>query len=175
MEKLNNFFEKLNFIIGKILVFVMILLILNVFYDVISRYFFHGGSIALQELEWHLFGVMILFGMSYTLKTEGHVRVDFIYNNLSPKKQALINILGTLIFIIPFALFIVYGSYDFVMDSYTTNEISDDPGGLTHRWIIKAMIPLSFIYLVITSIGYIIQNIIIYKENKKELENTSEV
>ena len=175
MEKLNNFFEKLNFIIGKILVFVMILLILNVFYDVISRYFFHGGSIALQELEWHLFGVMILFGMSYTLKTEGHVRVDFIYNNLSPKKQAIINIFGTIFFIIPFALFIVYGSYDFVMDSYTTNEISDDPGGLTHRWIIKAMIPLSFIYLVITSIGYIIQNIIIYKQNGKELENTSEI
>ena len=175
MEKLNNFFEKLNFIIGKILVLIMILLILNVFYDVISRYFFHGGSIALQELEWHFFGVMILFGMSYTLKTEGHVRVDFIYNNLSPKKQALINILGTIFFIIPFAIFIVYGSYDFVMDSYTTNEISDDPGGLTHRWIIKAMIPLSFIYLVITSIGYIIQNIIIYKQNKSELENTSEI
>ncbi len=175
MEKLNNFFEKLNFIIGKILVFVMILLILNVFYDVISRYFFHGGSIALQELEWHLFGVMILFGMSYTLREEGHVRVDFIYNNLSLKKQALINIFGTIFFIIPFALFIVYGSYDFVMDSYTSNEISDDPGGLTHRWIIKAMIPLSFIYLVITSIGYIIQNMIIYKQNGKELENTSEI
>ena len=175
MEKLNNFFEKLNFIIGKILVLIMILLILNVFYDVISRYFFYLLSIALQELEWHFFGVMILFGMSYTLKTEGHVRVDFIYNNLSPKKQALINILGTIFFIIPFAIFIVYGSYDFVMDSYTTNEISDDPGGLTHRWIIKAMIPISFIYLVITSIGYIIQNIIIYKQNKSELENTSEI
>lgn len=171
MEKLNNFFEKLNFIIGKILVLIMILLILNVFYDVISRYFFHGGSIALQELEWHFFGVMILFGMSYTLKTEGHVRVDFIYNNISPKKQALINILGTIFFIIPFAIFIVYGSYDFVMDSYTTNEISDDPGGLTHRWIIKAMIPLSFIYLVITSIGYIIQNIIIYKNGNKIKED----
>ena len=171
MEKLNNFFEKLNFIIGKILVLIMILLILNVFYDVISRYFFHGGSIALQELEWHFFGVMILFGMSYTLKTEGHVRVDFIYNNISPKKQALINILGTIFFIIPFAIFIVYGSYDFVMDSYTSNEISDDPGGLTHRWIIKAMIPLSFIYLVITSIGYIIQNIIIYKNGDKIKED----
>jgi large subunit ribosomal protein L5 len=55
--------------------------------------------------------------------------------------------------------------------SYTTNEISDDPGGLTHRWIIKSMIPLSFIYLIITSIGYIIKNIIIYKENKKIKED----
>ena len=167
MEFLNNFFEKLNIIIGKILSFFMVLLIINVFYDVISRYFFDGGSIAFQELEWHIFGVIILFGMSYTLREEGHVRVDFLYNKFSPKTQSIINILGTLFFIIPLSLLIIYGSYDFVMDSYTTNEISEDPGGLTHRWIIKAMIPLSFIYLIITSFGYIIKNIISFKENKK--------
>ncbi|NPA55597.1 MAG: TRAP transporter small permease subunit [Epsilonproteobacteria bacterium] len=146
---------------------LMILLIINVFYDVISRYFFNDGSIAMQELEWHLFGVIILFGMSYTLKEEGHVRVDFIYNRLSNKHKALINILGTIFFIIPLALFIIYGSWGFVMDSYTTNEISEDPGGLTHRWIIKAMIPISFIYLILTSIGYIIDNIHRYKATKE--------
>jgi len=171
MEKLNNFFEKLNIIIGKILSIFMVLLIINVFYDVVSRYFFGGGSIALQELEWHIFGIIILYGMSYTLREEGHVRVDFLYNNFSPKTQAIINILGTIIFIIPLAIFIIYGSYGFVMDSYTTNEISDDPGGLTHRWIIKAMIPLSFLFLIITSIGYVIKNIIIFKENKKIKED----
>jgi len=167
MNLLNRIFEKLNIIIGKILSFFMVLLIINVFYDVISRYFFDGGSIAFQELEWHIFGVIILFGMSYTLREEGHVRVDFLYNKFSPKTQSIINILGTLFFIIPLSLLIIYGSYDFVMDSYTTNEISEDPGGLTHRWIIKAMIPLSFIYLIITSFGYIIKNIISFKENKK--------
>jgi TRAP-type mannitol/chloroaromatic compound transport system permease small subunit len=171
MQTLNNFFEKLNIIIGKILAFLMILLIMNVFYDVVSRYFFDGGSIAMQELEWHFFGVIILFGMSYALREEAHVRVDFIYNNLSAKTQAIINIIGTIFFIIPLALLVIYGSYDFVMDSYTTHEISEDPGGLTHRWIIKAMIPLSFIYLIITSLGYIIQNIIIFKENKKIKED----
>jgi TRAP-type mannitol/chloroaromatic compound transport system permease small subunit len=167
IEKTDNFFEKLNTITGKILAVIMILLIMNVFYDVVSRYFFHGGSIAMQELEWHIFGVMILFGMSYSLREEAHVRVDFLYNKFSPKTQALINIFGTLLFIILLSIFIVYVSYDFVMDSYTTNEISDDPGGLTHRWIIKSMIPFSFIYLIITSIGYITKNIILYKENKK--------
>jgi len=171
MEKLDNFFEKLNIIIGKILSIFMVLLIINVFYDVVSRYFFDGGSIAMQELEWHIFGIIILFGMSYTLREEGHVRVDFLYNNFSPRTQALINIFGTIFFIIPLALFIIYGSYDFVMDSYTTHEISEDPGGLTHRWIIKAMIPLSFIFLIITSIGYIIKNIIIFKTNKKIKED----
>jgi len=162
-----KFFDRLNTLVGKILAMLMILLIINVFYDVISRYFFNDGSIAMQELEWHLFGVIILFGMSYTLKEEGHVRVDFIYNRLSNKHKALINILGTIFFIIPLALFIIYGSWGFVMDSYTTNEISEDPGGLTHRWIIKAMIPISFIYLILTSIGYIIDNIHRYKATKE--------
>ena len=171
LYKLNNFFDKLNKFMGFILSIIMILLIANVFYDVVSRYFFNGGSIAMQEMEWHLFGVMILFGMSYALREEAHVRVDFLYNRFSPKTQALINIIGTLLFIIPLSIFIIYGSYDFVMDSYTTNEISEDPGGLTHRWIIKAMIPISFIYLIITAIGYIIQNIVIFKENKKIKEN----
>jgi TRAP-type mannitol/chloroaromatic compound transport system permease small subunit len=171
IKKIDNFFEKLNTITGKILAVIMVLLIMNVFYDVVSRYFFHGGSIAMQELEWHIFGVMILFGMSYSLREEAHVRVDFLYNKFSPKTQALINIFGTLLFIILLSIFIVYVSYDFVMDSYTTNEISDDPGGLTHRWIIKSMIPFSFIYLIITSIGYITKNIILYKENKKVKED----
>jgi len=170
MDKLNNFFEKLNIVMSKILAILMVFLIINVFYDVISRYFFNGGSIAMQEMEWHIFGVIILYGMSYTLREEGHVRVDFLYNKFSPKTQSLINIFGTIFFIIPLAIFIIYGSYDFVMDSYTTNEISEDPGGLTHRWIIKAMIPFSFIYLIITSIGYIIKNIITFKENKKVIE-----
>jgi len=171
MYFLNNIFEKLNIIIGKILSLLMVLLIINVFYDVVSRYFFDGGSIALQELEWHIFGVIILFGMSYALREESHVRVDFLYNRFSPKTQAIINIVGTILFIIPLAILIIYGSYGFVMSSYISNEISQDPGGLTHRWIIKAMIPLSFIYLIITSIGYIIKNIIIYKENKKIKED----
>jgi len=167
----NKLFEKLNIIIGKVLSILMVLLIINVFYDVVSRYFFNGGSIALQEMEWHLFGVIILFGMSYALREEAHVRVDFLYNNLSARTQSIINIIGTILFIIPLAVLIIYGSYDFVMDSYEMNEISEDPGGLTHRWIIKAMIPLSFFYLIITSIGYIIKNIITFKENKKIVED----
>jgi len=171
VEVLDNFFEKLNTITGKILTIIMILLIVNVFYDVVSRYAFGGGSIALQELEWHIFGVMILFGMSYALREEAHVRVDFLYNKFSPKTQAIINIVGTLLFIIPLSAFIVYVSYDFVMDSYVTHEISDEPGGLTHIWIIKSKIPLSFIYLIITSIGYITKNIIMFRENKKVKED----
>jgi len=144
----------------------MILVMLNVFFDVIARYFFQGSTIATQELQWHLFAVMFLFGISYALQDEAHVRVDFLYDRFKPKTKAIVNILGTILFLIPFALLIIYGSYEFVLDSYSINEISEDPGGLTHRWIIKAMIPLSFIFLIISAIGYILKNIEIIKGDK---------
>lgn len=145
----------------------MLLVMLNVFLDVILRYFFTTGSIALQEMEWHLFSVMFLLGISYALNDESHVRVDFIYDGLAKRKKALINIIGTLFMLIPFALLIVYGSYEFVYDAYDMNEISEDPGGLTHRWVIKGMIPLSFTILIISAIGYIYKNFTLLKSSKK--------
>jgi len=153
------FFEKLERFIGNVSAVLMLLMMVNVFVDVVLRYFFHTGSIALQEMEWHLFAVMFLLGISYSLTNEAHVRVDFVYDGLTSKKKIFINIFGTIFMLIPFALLIVYGSYEFVNDAYITNEISEDPGGLRYRWIIKAMIPLSFILLIISAIGYISRNI----------------
>ena len=162
--EMKTFFDKFNIFLGNFTAILMILIIINVFLDVVLRYFFNYGLIAFQEMEWHLFAMMFLFGISYALNDEAHVRVDFIYDNLKPKKRALINIIGTLFFLIPFAILIAYGSYEFVLDSYNFHEISEDPGGLTHRWPIKLMIPLSFIVLIISAIGYIIKNIKIFNE-----------
>ena len=163
---MNIFFEKFNKFLGNLTATFMLLMMFNVFLDVILRYFFNTGTIALQELEWHFFSIMFLFGISYALNDEAHVRVDFIYDTLSDRKKAMINIIGTIFFLIPFAIFIAYGSYDFVYDAYELNEISEDPGGLTHRWIIKFMIPLSLMVLVLSAIGYIFKNIKIMKEAK---------
>jgi TRAP-type mannitol/chloroaromatic compound transport system permease small subunit len=163
--------KKLNSIIGNITAVLLLLMMTNVFLDVILRYFFNTGSIALQEMEWHFFAVMFLFGISYALSDESHVRVDFIYDSLSKRKRAIINIIGTLFMLIPFALLIAYGSYEFVYDAYDMNEISEDPGGLTHRWIIKAMIPLSLIFLIITSIGYIYRNYQVIKNHNQKVKS----
>ena len=161
--KFERFYERVSDVIGYLSGGLMILMMLNVFYDVIMRYFFRSGSIAFQEMEWHLFSVMFLLGISYTLKEDGHVRVDLIYDNLSNKKKALINIIGTILFLIPFSLLIAFGSVDFVVESYTIGEISGDPGGLTQRWIIKAMIPFAFFLLAVNSIGFIVTNMNRYR------------
>jgi TRAP-type mannitol/chloroaromatic compound transport system permease small subunit len=123
--------------------------------------------VGMQELEWHFFALVILFGLGYALKEESHVRVDFLYDNFSLKTKAYINIFGTLLFLIPFALLIIFGSYEYVMDAYTMNEISEDPGGLTHRWLIKAMIPAGLIFLILAGVTYILKHVIIIKELKR--------
>ncbi len=156
IEKLYDRFSK---VLGNLTAGIMMLMLLNVFYDVVMRYLFKHGSIAMQEMEWHLFSAVLLIGISYALFRDGHVRVDLIYDTLSRKKQAIINIVGSVIFLIPFSLLIGFGSIDFVLEAYNTNEISGDPGGLTHRWIIKALVPTSFFLLVFSTIGVIIRHI----------------
>jgi len=159
MLKLEKVFDKFANIIGYITAIAMVLMILNVFYDVVMRYFFRSGSIAMQEMEWHLFSVIILLGISYTLKEDGHVRVDLIYDTLTDKKRATINMIGVIFFILPISLLIGFASIDYAIEAYQSAEQSGDPGGLTNRWIVKSLIPISFFLLIITSIGFFIRNL----------------
>jgi TRAP-type mannitol/chloroaromatic compound transport system permease small subunit len=169
--KIEKKFDKLMDYLGNFLVIILLLMILNVFFDVVMRYLFHDSSIAMQEMEWHLFAVLILFGTSYSLKENAHVRVDFLYDRFSEKTKAIINIVGTFMFLLPFTALIIYGSYAFVMDSYSVNEVSGDPGGLKYLWVIKAAIPVSFTVLFLEGINYIIKNINIYRGIEKAKKN----
>lgn len=161
--KLEKGFDKFADFIGTLTAITMVLMILNVFYDVVMRYFFRSGSIAMQEMEWHLFSVIILLGISYTLKEDGHVRVDLIYDRLSTKKKAMINMVGAVLFVLPLALLVGISSIDNAMEAYISMEQSGDPGGLPHRWIVKGLIPLAFFLLIITNIGFFIKNLNAYK------------
>lgn len=163
MLKLEKVFDKFANIIGYITAIAMVLMILNVFYDVVMRYFFRSGSIAMQEMEWHLFSIIILLGISYTLKEDGHVRVDLIYDTLKDKKKAIINMVGVVLFILPISLLIGTGSIDYVIEAYQSGEQSGDPGGLTNRWLVKSLIPISFFLLIITSIGFFIKNLNVFR------------
>ena len=165
--KLEQFFNKIYNFIGHVTGVIMVLMMINIFYDVVMRYYFSGSTNAIQEMEWHLFAALFLFGISYTLGKDGHVRVDVFYDKLNFKKKAIINIVGTIAFLIPFALLIGFGSIEFVNESLSTMETSEDPGGLTHRWIIKAVIPISMLVLVLASIGSIVKNINLYRGTSK--------
>jgi TRAP-type mannitol/chloroaromatic compound transport system permease small subunit len=138
-------------LIGRLSAWLVVALVFLTLYDVMMRYLFQTGSVALQELEWHLFGLIILLGACFTLQEGNHVRVDLIYSSarLSDQSRRLIDITGTLLFLLPFSALIIWTSIPFAHDAFIHHEMSPDPGGLGYRWILKAAIPLGFALLAL--------------------------
>ena len=157
--RLETLFDRFSNVMGWIAGVLNLLMLVNVFYDAIMRYFFSSGSIALQEMEWHLFAMVFLFGIAYGLKEDGHVRVDVLYDRFTPRNKAIVDIAGTLLFLLPLSVLIIEGSVWYVQEAYGSGEISGDPGGLPYRWLIKLVIPASFVFLVVSAIGFIIHNV----------------
>jgi len=160
--RLEQLFDRFSDVMGWIAGALNLLMLLNVFYDAIMRYFFSSGSIALQEMEWHLFAMVFLFGIAYALKEDGHVRVDVLYERFSPRWKAVVNIGGTLLLLLPLSVMVVEGSVWYVQEAYNSGEVSGDPGGLPYRWLIKLVIPASFVFLIVSATGFVIHNINVF-------------
>ncbi|WP_457748632.1 TRAP transporter small permease subunit [Sulfurimonas sp.] len=138
---------------------ILALLVVLVVFDATSRYLFSHGSTALQELEWHFFDVVILLSIAFTLRHNAHVRVDIFYDRFSPKTQALINIVSALFFVLPLSILIIYIGIGFVEMSFVQHEASSDPGGLPYRWIVKALMPLAFVFLTLQALKELVNDI----------------
>jgi TRAP-type mannitol/chloroaromatic compound transport system permease small subunit len=134
------------------------LMVVVVFVNVVLRYVFGKGLLALQDLSWYLFGILFMLGAAYTLQHDRHVRVDIIYINLSPKLKAWINLLGAILFLLPFCVLGILISVDFVETSFRVGETTPDPGGLPARYLIKAMIPLGFLLMLIQGLSLIFKS-----------------
>jgi len=145
--------DRINTWVGKLAGYIALLMVLVVTTDVIMRYAFDTTFVAVQELEWHLFGVLFLLGAGYTLKVDGHVRVDVFYQNLSPKGKAWINLIGVLFFLLPGCYLVLDTSWQFFDMSFVINEGSPDPGGLPARWVLKFFIPIGFALVTIQGIS----------------------
>jgi TRAP-type mannitol/chloroaromatic compound transport system permease small subunit len=158
MQWIESFCDTFAKYLGVIISFLLILMMVNVAFDTLNRYLMNSNSVALQEMEWHLFSVIILLGTSYALSEEGHVRVDIFYTNFSAKKKAIINMIGVITFMLPLSLLVAFGSLGFVEEAYIFMEQSGDPGGLPYRFIIKGLIPTSFFILIFMSVGYFARN-----------------
>lgn len=160
LSAINNI-EKISEWCGVLVSWCVLFMVLIIGYDVSMRFFFRISSGALQELEWHLFAIIFLLGASYTFKHDGHVRVDIFYKShwMSDIKRAWVDLLGTIFFLLPFCILIIVNSMDFVADSYANAERSSDPGGLSHRYLLKAAIPAGFALLMVQGIAIILKSI----------------
>jgi TRAP-type mannitol/chloroaromatic compound transport system permease small subunit len=163
-----NAIDSLNEHIGRAASWLVLAMVLLICYDVAMRYFFQQGSVALQELEWHLFALIFLLGAAYTLKHNNHVRVDIFYQShyLSDKHRALINILGTLFFLLPFCILILITAWPFVENAYYYQEGSPDPGGLPYRYLLKGSLLIAFGLLILQGIAELLRNILIFTKQE---------
>ena len=166
LERLSARLEAFSEFSGRLVAWLILALVLLVGYDVTMRYLFQSGSVALQELEWHLFALIFLVGAAYTFKQDDHVRLDLFYHGrfMNDKRRALVNIFGGLCLLIPFCLLIIISSWPFVQQAFIHAEGSPDPGGLPYRWILKAAIPAGFFLLLLQGIADVLKNIVTLRE-----------
>ena len=137
---------------------IMLLMVLVVFFDVIMRYAFNKSSVFTQELEWHLFGLVYLLGAGYTMLYNEHVRVDILYSRWSRRKKAWFDFVCYLIFYYPSAAMIMVTTWPFVRNSYVALEGSPDPGGIPLRFLLKSVIIVGFALLTLQAISQSIKN-----------------
>lgn len=162
---------------GRLVSWLVLAMTLLIVYDVIMRYLFQDGSVALQELEWHLFSIIFLFGAAYTLKHQDHVCVDILAQRswMTKKVRAWIYLLCTLFFLLPFCLLVIVASWDYVANSYNiapAGERSPDPGGLPYRYLLKAAIPIAFVLLFIQGAGMALRSFAVIKGDDKALPDS---
>lgn len=167
--------------IGAVCAGLLILLVGIIAWNVVARYAFQASSLGLEELSWHFYSAIFLLAMPFALRTDSHVRVDLLYENFRPKTQALIDLLGSAVFLLPFCIVVIWSGWHFTTAAYelglqpgnisdffqqivTTGigERSQDPGGLLNRWIIKGVIPLSFFFLLLSGIAFFIRRLNAY-------------
>jgi len=139
--------------IGHLMAWAVVLMTAIIVYDVSMRFLFQMGSVLLQELEWHLFGIIFLLGAAYTYREDGHVRIELFYQKLSKIQQAKINLFGNLLILLPVCLLVIWTSIPFVSNSFAYSEVSPDPGGLSYRWLIKSAIPAGFLLLFLQGLA----------------------
>ncbi len=151
------YLDRLSKFAGYLAAILVVILSMLVAYDAGMRYLFSEGSIALQEIEWHLFDVIFLLGLSYALKHDKHVRVDIFFERYSHDAKAVVQIIAMLLLVIPFSLIFLNDALDMTYQSFLQHEVSPDPGGLTDRWVIKGMLVLSFALLILQALSEILK------------------
>lgn len=159
--RLAGWIDRLTRAVGKASSWLLLAMVLVGAYNAVVRYLgrFMGHNLssnAYIEAQWYMFSLVFLLGAAYALQKGSHVRVDVFYGRLSERGRAWIDLVGTLIFLLPFSLFALWVSWPSVLASWRIREVSPDPGGLP-RYPIKAVILVCFALLVLQGVAEVIR------------------
>jgi TRAP-type mannitol/chloroaromatic compound transport system permease small subunit len=165
MDGFIKFVDKIQEFIGKAFGLLCYPLVFVVLYEVVSRKIFNSPTVWGFDLTYMLYAVMFMMGFGYTLQKDGHVRIDIFYAYLSPKKKAILDLIGYFIFFFPFVTVCLIVSYDFVSQSWAMKEMSMSVWQVP-LYPFKTFMFLGFLLLFIQGIIQTLKNIIVLKGGK---------
>ena len=143
--------------VGNAVSWLWIVLLIVIVANVLMRYVLGEGRIEFEEIQWHLYSIGFMLGLGYAFHYDSHVRVDVLHERFAPETKAWIDLYGIVLFVLPFvALFLIFG-IPFVVDSFVTNEVSNSPGGLPYRFLIKGVLLAGFTLLGLAAIARLTQ------------------
>ena len=152
-----------------------VVLAILILVTVILRYGFHRNELLLgwplvpmEGLQWHLYSVPFMFGLSYAITNDSHIRIDIVNKNLPQKLQNFFEIFGILFLLLPCVLILFDFGFDYAVYSYSHNESSQSTMGLPHRWIVKTVIPISMLLMIIAAVARLIEKTVFFMFTGKE-------
>jgi TRAP-type mannitol/chloroaromatic compound transport system permease small subunit len=156
-QRINQFSNR----VGQVIAWLTLLLVILVMTVVISRYLLGVGSIAIQESVSYVHAIIFMLGLAFTLQRGGHVRVDIFYREFSPRRKAIVDLIGAAIFLLPFCGLILFGSWDYVMASWSIRETSSETGGIAAVYLLKTLMIIMPITLGLQGVGQIIESVLV--------------
>ena len=151
---------------------INLLVMFTILIQVTFRYGFHAGEAWVDEFIWHLYA-FFMFGLSYAITTDSHIRVDIAHMKFTRRKQRIIEVLGIVFLIMPFTIIIFDHSVGWVHHSFVANEFSENTTGLPYRWIVKSLLPISLVLIFIASLSELIKNIVLLIHSENLTDNQS--
>lgn len=157
LKTISRTIDALNSAIGRAVCWLVLIMVLMQFAIVVLRYVFGIGSLAMYELVVYMHGLLFMMAAAYTLAEDGHVRVDIFYRGAAPRRQALVNIIGVLVFLIPTCVLILYITWPYVVRSWSVLEGSRETSGLPGVFLFKTVILVFAVMLILQGLAVVVR------------------
>jgi TRAP-type mannitol/chloroaromatic compound transport system permease small subunit len=163
----DNLLDRISDVVGRSAAWLTLFMVIVTFVVVVMRYVFDAGLIWVQESVVWMHAVVFMLGAAYTLREEEHVRVDVFYRNMSPRRRALVDLTGVVIFLLPLCAFLGWNSFDFVVQSWKIGEMSRESGGIPYPFV-----PLLKSVLLLMPVAVALQGLSLALKSLKTLRGT---
>ena len=171
LGQLVNKIDAVTELVGRSISWLTLVMMVVMFAVVLLRYLFNSGSIAMQESVMYLHATVFMLAAGYTLKHDGHVRVDIFYREMSPQRKALVDLLGSVLLLIPVMSFIGWASWTYVMNSWAVMEGSPEAGGIHGVYLLKSLILAMVALLLLQAVAEALRNLLLLLGKTSQVEH----